>query len=44
MKEVASTATIVASIAIAVALVLMAPKGLDANLGPIVSSSSVDTR
>ncbi len=44
MKEVASTATIIASIAIAVALMLMAPKGLEANPGPIVSSSSADPR
>ena len=38
MKEVAGTATIIASIAIAIALMLMAPKGLEANPGPIVSS------
>lgn len=40
MKEFAGTATIIASIAIA--LMLMAPKGLEANPGPIVSSDTAD--
>lgn len=42
MKEIAGTATIIASIAIAIALMLMAPKGLEANPGPFVSSDTAD--
>jgi len=42
MKDVLGTATIIASIAIAVALMLMAPKGLEASPAPVVSSDAVD--
>ncbi|AZO08570.1 hypothetical protein EN817_28405 [Mesorhizobium sp. M3A.F.Ca.ET.174.01.1.1] len=42
MKDVFGTATIIASIAIAIAFMLLAPRGLEANPGPIVSSDSAD--
>ncbi|MDX8449096.1 hypothetical protein [Mesorhizobium captivum] len=38
MKDVFSTAAIIASIAVAVTVILMAPKGLEANSVPIETS------
>ena len=44
MKDVFGTATIIASIAIAIALMLMVPKGLEADPGPIISSVSAGSQ
>lgn len=43
MKDIFSTATIIASIAVAIALMFLVPLRLEANPGPpIVSSHSAD--
>jgi hypothetical protein len=44
MKDILGTATIIASIAIAVALMLMAPKGIEASSAPVVSSDAGDVQ
>lgn len=42
MKDIFGTATIIASIAVAIALMLLAPKGLEANPGPVITSDTAN--
>lgn len=42
MKDIFNTATIIASIAIVIALLLMLPKGIEVNSGPVVTSNQAD--
>ncbi|MDX8482679.1 hypothetical protein RFN28_30100 [Mesorhizobium sp. VK24D] len=44
MKDVFSTAAIIVSIAVVIVLMLMAPKGFEANPSPVVTSDQAGLR